>query len=184
VIASACSVASVISNSLQPHGLHLARFICPWDFPGKNTGVRWHFLLRGIFPIQRLNPCLLHWQASSLPLGPPPVSANSVTTTLSTLCLLMNFSSGYRSYFPTALNVWYLGLNFVPNKISWSPNLWWASQVALVVKNPLAKAGDIRDMGWIFPGLGKSLGGGHGNPLQYSCLKSSHGQRSLAACGL
>jgi len=56
--------------------------------------------------------------------------------------------------------------------------------MALVVKNPLAKAGDIRDMGWIFPGLGKSLGGGHGNPLQYSCLKSSHGQRSLGACGL
>ena len=42
----------------------------------------------------------------------------------------------------------------------------------------------IRDMGWIFPGLGKSLGGGHGNPLQYSCLKSSHGQRSLAAYSL
>ena len=30
------------------------------------------------------------------------------------------------------------------------------------------------------PGLGRSLGGGHGNPLQYSCLESPHGQRSLA----
>ena len=30
------------------------------------------------------------------------------------------------------------------------------------------------------PGLGKSLGGGHGNPLQYSCLRNPHGQRSLA----
>ena len=43
-----------------------------------------------------------------------------------------------------------------------------ASQVALVVKNPLASAGDIRDVGLI-PGPGRSLGGGHGNPLQYSC---------------
>ena len=40
----------------------------------------------------------------------------------------------------------------------------WASQVALVVKNPPANAGDIRDTGSI-PGLGRSLEGGHGNPL-------------------
>ena len=32
------------------------------------------------------------------------------------------------------------------------------------------------------PGLGRSPGGGHGNPLQYSCLENSHGQRSLVAC--
>jgi len=47
----------------------------------------------------------------------------------------------------------------------------WASQVALVVKNPPANAGNIRDMGLI-PGLGRSLGGGNGNPFQYSCLKN------------
>ena len=41
--------------------------------------------------------------------------------------------------------------------------------MAPVVKNPPANAGDIRDMGSI-PGLGRSPGGGHGNPLQYSCL--------------
>ena len=43
------------------------------------------------------------------------------------------------------------------------------SQVALVVKNLPANAEDIRDMGSI-PGSGRSSGGGHGNPLQYSCL--------------
>ena len=43
-----------------------------------------------------------------------------------------------------------------------------ASQVALVVKNPPANAGDIRDMGLI-PGLGRSLGGGKGSPFQCSC---------------
>ena len=42
--------------------------------------------------------------------------------------------------------------------------------VALVVKNLPASAGDIRNMGSI-PGLGRSPGGGHVNPLQYSCLK-------------
>ena len=43
-----------------------------------------------------------------------------------------------------------------------------------VVKNQPAKAGDVKDAGSI-PGWGRSPGGGHGNPLQYSC----HGQRSL-----
>ena len=44
-------------------------------------------------------------------------------------------------------------------------------QVALVVKNPPANVGDIRDMGLI-PGSGRSPGGRHGNPLQYSCLQN------------
>ena len=47
----------------------------------------------------------------------------------------------------------------------------WASQVAPVVKNLPANAGDVRDAGLI-PGLGRSAGGGHGNPLQYSCLEN------------
>ena len=45
------------------------------------------------------------------------------------------------------------------------------SQVALVVKNLPANAGDSRDVGSIHA-LGRSPGGGHGNPLQYSCLKN------------
>ena len=40
-----------------------------------------------------------------------------------------------------------------------------------MVKNIPANAGDIRDAGLI-PGLGRSPGGGHGNPLQYSCLEN------------
>ena len=42
--------------------------------------------------------------------------------------------------------------------------------MALVVKNPPANAGDIRERGSI-PGLGRSPGGGNGNPLQYLCLE-------------
>ena len=47
-----------------------------------------------------------------------------------------------------------------------------ASQVALVVKNPPANAGDVRDLTSI-PGSGRSPGVGHGNLLQYSCLENS-----------
>ena len=52
--------------------------------------------------------------------------------------------------------------------------------MVLVVKNQPANAGDIRDMGSI-PGLGKSPGGGHGNPLQYSCLESPMARRAQQA---
>ena len=55
----------------------------------------------------------------------------------------------------------------------------WAFQVALVLKNLAANAGDIRDVDWI-PGLARSPGGGHGNPFQYFCLENPHGQCSLA----
>ena len=63
--------ASVISDSLRSFGPWPARLLCPWDSPGKNTGVSGHALLQGLFPTQGLNPhllCLLHWQAGSLAL--------------------------------------------------------------------------------------------------------------------
>ena len=41
---------SVMSGSLQPHGLYPARLLCPWDSPGKNPGVGYHFLLQGNLP--------------------------------------------------------------------------------------------------------------------------------------
>ena len=53
-----------------------------------------------------------------------------------------------------------------------------ASQVVLVVKNPLASAGDVRDAGSI-AGSGRSPGEEDGNTLQYSCLEKPHGQKSL-----
>ena len=51
---------SVVSKSLQPHGLYATRLLCPWNFPGKSTGVGCHFLLQDIFPTQGLNPGLPH----------------------------------------------------------------------------------------------------------------------------
>ena len=50
-----------------------ARFLCPWNFPGKHTGVGFHFLLQG------LNSCLLYllqWQVDSLPLVPPGINTD------------------------------------------------------------------------------------------------------------
>ena len=55
-----CVSCSVVPDSLRPHGLQSTRFLCPWDFPGKDTGAGCHFLLQGIFPTQGSNPGLLH----------------------------------------------------------------------------------------------------------------------------
>ena len=58
-----------------------------------------------------------------------------------------------------------------------------ASQAALVVKNPPANAGDIRDAGSI-PGSGRSPAGGRSNPLQYSCLVNPMDRAAWWATGL
>ena len=57
---------------LWPHGLEPTSLLCPWDLPGKNTGVGCHFLFQGIFLTQGSNPsllCPLHRQADSLPMS-------------------------------------------------------------------------------------------------------------------
>ena len=56
---------SVVSNSVIPWTV-AHRLLCPWDSPGKNTGVDCHSLLQRIFPTQGSNPHLLHWQGDSL----------------------------------------------------------------------------------------------------------------------
>ena len=52
------------------------------------------------------------------------------------------------------------------------PEITWAPQMLLVVKNPSANEGDVRDLGLI-PGPGRSPGEGYGYPLQDSCLENS-----------
>ena len=68
---------SVVSDSLQPHGLY-----CPWNSPGKNTGVGSHSLLQGIFPTQRSNPGILHcrWLLYQLSHQESPKIAQSYLT--------------------------------------------------------------------------------------------------------
>ena len=74
-----CS-CSVTSGSLQPHELRLAKLLCPWDVPGKDTGV-WVVISssKEIFPTQGSNMHLLHWQADSLPLS--HLGSHTVTPT-------------------------------------------------------------------------------------------------------
>ena len=55
-----CSCATQSCLSLRPSGLQPSMLLCPWNFPGKNTGTSCYFLLQGIFPTQVSNPCLLH----------------------------------------------------------------------------------------------------------------------------
>ena len=75
-----------MSDSLRPQGLQPSKLLCPWDSPGKNTGVGYHALLQGIVPTQGSNqhllcllliqgPLLLRWFQSFKPhpagLTPP-----------------------------------------------------------------------------------------------------------------
>ena len=46
IISCRRQVASVVSNSVRPQGLQPTRLLCPWDSPGKNTGVGCPFLLQ------------------------------------------------------------------------------------------------------------------------------------------
>ena len=77
----------------------------------------------------------------------------------------------------------YLALFFYSNRILifiWAHVFFGAFQMALEVMKPTANAGDRRDVGWI-PGSGRSPGGGHGNPLQYSCLENFMGRGACRA---
>ena len=83
---------------------------------------------------------------------------------------MRNHQSSQAAVNTHSLPVWQL--EYVLAQPTWTAmGLLWASQVALVVKIPPANAGDVRDAGLI-PRSGRSPGGGHGNPLQYSCLEN------------
>ena len=58
-VSTRCVSCSVVSDSLLPRRLYATGLLCPWDFPGKDTGMGCHFFLQGIFPSQGSIPCLL-----------------------------------------------------------------------------------------------------------------------------
>ena len=59
ILLCVCIVASVMSDSVQPHGLYPTRLLCPRTPPGKSPGAGCHALLQGTFPTEGPNPCLL-----------------------------------------------------------------------------------------------------------------------------
>ena len=63
-------VCSVISDRLWPHGLYPARFLCPWNFPGKNPGAGFHFLFNGIF-LNQNQTWVTHVSCTAAPHGKP-----------------------------------------------------------------------------------------------------------------
>ena len=75
--------SSVMSDSVAP------RFLCPWNSPGKNTGVGCHSLLQGIFLTQGLNPGFLHCHLSH----PESAQFSSVAQSCPTVCDPMNRST-------------------------------------------------------------------------------------------
>ena len=68
---------SVVSDSLRPHGLQPTRLLCPWDFPGKSTGVGCHCLLRDC--LSEFTQIHAHWVGDAIyaphPLLPPSTFA-------------------------------------------------------------------------------------------------------------
>ena len=61
-IVSTCELGVLVVQACPrvPHGPQPTRLLCPWNSPGKKTGVGCHFFLQGIFPTQESNPGLLH----------------------------------------------------------------------------------------------------------------------------
>ena len=83
---------SVMSASLKIHGLQPARLLCPWDSPGKNSGVGRHVLLQGLLLTQGSNLRLLHCRWILRPLshlGSPYVKESLMTNDLVKLVLIV-----------------------------------------------------------------------------------------------
>ena len=163
--------------------------LCPWNFPGKNTGVSCHFLLQ-IFHTQGLNSGLLHCRWSLYHLSHKKVKLK-VTPSCLTLCGPMDYAA-HRILQARALE-W---VAFPFSRGSSQPRdgtqvsciaggcfTSWATGQPIyahiqstvpggtVVKSPPVWAGDAGAAGLIL-GSGRPLGEGNGNPLQYSCLEN------------
>ena len=84
---------SVMSDSLQLHGLQPTKLLCPWNSVGKNTGVASHSLLQRIFPTQGSSPGLLHCRQILCHLihqGSPP-NINHVTNLSTTFYFVCQY---------------------------------------------------------------------------------------------
>ena len=148
-----------MSDSVRPHRRLPTRLPRPWDSPGKNTGVGCHFLLQ----------CMKVKSESEVAQSCPTLSDPMD-------CSLPG--SSVHGIFQARILEWgaiaFSDLVHPIHTLVQIPHLnlpMGQSQVALVVKTLPANAGDKREVGSI-PEWGRSLGGRHGNPLQYCCLEN------------
>ena len=145
-----------MSDFVPTYELQPARFLCPWGFPGKNTGVGCHFLLQGIFPTQGLNPglsCLTCFGRQVLYQSPGDLPDPGVEPG-SLMSHLLRQAGSLPVGFPGGA----------------------------VVNSLPANAGKTRDAGSIC-GLGRSPGGGAWQSTPVFLAGKPHGQRSLAGYG-
>ena len=146
-----------------------ARLLCPWDFPGKDTGLGCHFLLQGIFPSQGSNLGLLH-PRQVLYLYRLSHQGNPLRGLIWNVSFI---SSSHKREIPV--------LSDIP--LSWV-SLLWITTLSNVIRNNLTCPriqggargkeptcqcrGPQRSDPGLIPGWERSPGGGHGNPLRYS----------------
>ena len=112
---------------------------CPWNFPGKNTGVGCPFLLQGILLIQISNPRLLHWQADSLPLSHEEAfkSYDKPRQHIQKQRhYFANKGPSSQSYGFSSSHVWMWELDY---KESWEPKNWcfWTVVLEKTLQSPL-----------------------------------------------
>ena len=135
---------------MRPYGPQAPKLLCPWDSPGKNSGVGCHFLLQGIFPTQGSNPGLLHCRQ-----------------------ILYHWATGDALQFCReikSIKSWNISVFIFSSCL----HCCRASQVAQLVKNGKAgkeSACSVGDLGSI-PGLGR-FGEGNSYPFQHSDLENS-----------
>ena len=60
-----------MTSCLRPHGLYPSRCLCPWDFPGENTGMGCHFLLLGVIVTPGIKPASPAWAGGFSTTEPP-----------------------------------------------------------------------------------------------------------------
>ena len=94
-----CLVIKVVSDCFVTPWTVALQFLCPWNFPGKYTGVGCCFLLQGVFWTQGLNFHLLHWQADSLPLSHQGSQVNILGISPFLVISYMHFLPITRFYF-------------------------------------------------------------------------------------
>ena len=180
-----------MSNSVQPYALQPTKCLCPWDSPGKNTGVSCCTLLQGIFLTQRSNLRLLHllhcrqvlyhWgfpdrsvgkesschvrDLGSIPgLGRSPGEGKGYPLQYSGL-------ENYMNYGPcNELVYFHFSLLLGPHwKLGYLDSAKHINFTGCTSGKELTCQCRIQSQ---IHGLGRSLGERHGNPLQYSCLEN------------
>ena len=164
----------------------------PWDFPGKNIWVGCHFPLQGIFPIQGswtqvscIGRQILSHQGSpnylfkDLQIEPHSEGMGLRTSTYDFLRKYTIKLIRYIICNSSSANSSKSSLYFTHCSKERLVHMYWAFQVALVVKNPLAIAGDVKDMSSI-PRLERFPWRRTQQPTPVFLPRESHGQRRLA----